>query len=171
MADKPQTTTDVARTDAEPVRHRVELFDAMRHDLERVFDRFERGWPFFARNGAGGSSMSGGVMDAALDVRDEGNRIVIEADLPGIDEKDVQVTLNDGVLTIKGERKSEHEEKKDAYHIAERSFGRFERSLRLPQTIDENAIEATFEKGVLHVVAPKRADAVKSQRQIAIKSA
>lgn len=158
---------DVTRAEQTPGR-RLDLFDAMRADLDRVFDRFERGWPAF---GGFGLARSGEprALAAHLDVREENNRIIIEADLPGVDEKDVAVTFADGVLTIKGERKSEREEKKDAYHIAERSFGRFERALRLPDGIDEGAIEAHFDKGVLKIVAPKRPEAARAERRIEIK--
>jgi len=158
---------DITRNEPAPGR-RLDLFDAMRADLDRVFDRFERGWPALSGLGLPRFGETGGLA-AKLDVREEENRIVIEADLPGVAEKDVAVTFADGVLTIKGERKDEREEKKDNYHIAERSFGRFERSLRLPDGIDENAIEANFDQGVLKVVAPKRPEALKAEKRIEIK--
>lgn len=157
---------DVTR-DEPAAGRRLDLFDAMRADLDRVFDRFERGWPGLGNLGLSRFGDQQGLA-AKLDVREEGNRIIVEADLPGIDEKDIAVTFTDGVLTIKGERKNEREEKKDDYHIAERSFGRFERSLRLPDGVDENAIEAQFDKGVLKVALPKRPEAVKAERRIEI---
>lgn len=157
---------DVTRTEQPSSRRAVDVFDAMRSDFERVFDRFERGWPALRGLGFGAS---GTEVATHLDVREEGDKLVIEADLPGVAEKDVSVTLTGGVLTIKGERKSEREEKKDNYHIAERSFGRFERSLRLPDGIDDSKVEAKFEKGVLTVTAAKRPEAVKSERRIDIK--
>ena len=76
-----------------------------------------------------------------------------------------------GVLTIKGEKKSEHEEKQANYYMSERSFGSFERSVRLPDTIDDSKIEARFDKGVLKVVAAKKAEAVKAEKKIEIKKA
>jgi HSP20 family protein len=158
---------DVTRTEQAPARRSVDLFDAMRSDLDRVFERFERGWPSFA--GLMPRSGDGRPLAAQLDVREEDDKIIVEADLPGVDEKDVAVTFAGGVLTIKGERRSEREEKKDDYHIAERSFGRFERALRLPDGIDEGAIEANFDKGVLKIVAPKRPEAMKAERKIEIK--
>jgi len=88
-----------------------------------------------------------------------------------LEEKDVTLTLRDGVLTIKGERKQEREEKAENYHVMERSFGSFQRSLRLPDTIDENSVEARFDKGVLKITAAKRPDAVRAERTIAIKKA
>jgi HSP20 family protein len=156
-------------SDQAPARRPVDLFDAMRADLDRVFERFERGWPSFGSFGLGSAQSAARGLSAQLDVREEDDKLVIEADLPGVEEKDVAVTLANGVLTIKGERKSEREEKKDDYHIAERSFGRFERSLRLPDAIDENRIEANFDKGVLKIVAQKRPEAVKAEKRIEIK--
>jgi HSP20 family protein len=88
--------------------------------------------------------------------------------LPGIDEKDVEVLVRDGVLSLKGEKKSERDEKKDNYHLVERSYGSFERSFQLPDSADEAQIKADFNKGVLRVVVPKRAEAVKTEKKIPI---
>lgn len=148
-----------------PIRQ-PDVLSAMRDEMDRVFQRFEHGWPSLPSLFGG----TGAAVLPALDVRDDGNALVIEADLPGVDEKDVAVTLTSGTLTIKGEKKSERKEEKDNYVVSERSFGTFQRAIALPDTIDEDRIEAHFEKGVLKVVAPKRADAVKSQRTIAIKA-
>lgn len=104
-----------------------------------------------------------------VDVRDDGKCLVIEAEIPGVEEKDVSVTLADGLLTISGEKKTEKEEKKDSYFLSERTFGSFRRSLRLPDSIDEAQVEARFDKGVLRITAPKKPDAVKSERKIEIK--
>jgi HSP20 family protein len=78
------------------------------------------------------------------------------------------VTLANGVLTIKGEKKRERK-KEENYYVTERSFGRFERSLRLPDTIDSNRVEARFDKGVLRVTAAKKPEAVKAERKIEVK--
>lgn len=159
---------DVTRTEPESSRRPVDFLDMMRADLDRVFDRFERTWPSLGGFGlAQRQGQSAG--SARLDVREEQDKIVIEADLPGMEEKDVAVTLASGLLTIKGERKSERDEKKGDYHIAERTFGRFERTLRLPDGIDESRVEASFDKGVLKIVAPKLPEAVKAERKIEIK--
>ena len=105
-----------------------------------------------------------------LDVRESSDSITIEAELPGVEEKDVTVTLANGLLTIKGEKKQEKEEKSASYHITERSFGSFQRSLRLPDTVDDSKVEARFEKGVLKVTAAKKPEAVKAERRIEIKT-
>jgi HSP20 family protein len=144
-----------------------DVFSAMRDEMDRVFDRFEHGWPrlpaLFRRDDA--------MTVPELDVRESANAIVVEAELPGVDEKDVTVSLANGVLTIKGEKKHEKEEKSENYHLTERSFGSFERSIRLPDTIDEGKVDAKFEKGVLKVTAAKKPEAVKAERKIEIKKA
>jgi len=144
-----------------------DVFSAMRDEMDRVFERFEHGWPrwptLFRREGA--------ITVPELDVRENTNAIVVEAELPGVDEKDVSVTVANGVLTIKGEKKHEKEEKGENYYLTERSFGSFERSIRLPDTIDEGKVEAKFDKGVLKVTAAKKPEAVKAERKIEIKKA
>ena len=85
-----------------------------------------------------------------------------------MDEKDVNLTLNNGVLTLKGEKKSEREERKDDYHLMERSYGSFQRSFQIADTIDADKVQATFETGVLKVTLPKRPEAVKAEKRIPI---
>lgn len=160
---------DVTRTDQAPQRRPLDLLDAMRSDMERVFDRFEHGWPSFGGLGFG-TRLAPSAVAAHMDVRDDGDMIIVETDLPGVEDKDVTVTLANGVLTIKGEKKSEREEKDKSYYLAERSYGSFERSLRLPDTIDEAKLEARFEKGVLKVTAPKKPEALKAEKKIEIKN-
>ena len=81
----------------------------------------------------------------------------------------MSVTLANGMLTIKGERKAAHEESKDDYYLCERSYGAFERSLRLPDSIDEGKVGVRFDKGVLKVIAEKRPEALKAEKKIEIK--
>jgi HSP20 family protein len=109
-----------------------------------------------------------GISIPDVDVHENDKEIVFEADLPGIDEKNVAITLRDGILSLKGEKKSERDERKDTYHLMERSYGSFERSFQLPDTIDEDRIKADFSKGVLRVVVPKRPEAVKTPKTISI---
>jgi HSP20 family protein len=86
---------------------------------------------------------------------EEGDHYVLRADLPGLSEDDVNVELDDNVLTISGERKSEHEHRKEGYYRIERAAGAFSRSLTLPEGIDPDSVQARFEKGVLEVRVPK----------------
>jgi HSP20 family protein len=91
----------------------------------------------------------------AMDLAETDTDFVLRADLPGLTEEDVSIELEDSVLTIAGERKAEHEEKKEGYYRVERSFGQFRRSLMLPEGVDADSIAATFDKGVLEVRIPK----------------
>jgi HSP20 family protein len=130
----------------------------------------ERGFPnwpglFRRRNG------EGAIVIPELDVRENTNTITVEAELPGVDEKDVSVTVANGMLTIKGEKKQQKEEKTENYCLAERSYGAFKRSLRPPDSIDDTKVEAKFDKGVLKVTAAKKPEAVKAERKIEIKKA
>jgi HSP20 family protein len=149
-----------------PSRSR-DIFSAMRDEMDRVFERFESGWPRWPTL----LRQEGGFTVPDLDVRETTNAVVVEAELPGVDEKDVSVTLANGVLTVKGEKKQEKEDKGENYHRSERSFGSFERSIRLPDTVDDAKVEAKFDKGVLKVTAAKKPEAVRAERRIEIKKA
>ena len=163
MAQNELTKSDTGR-----IQRPVDIFEAMRSEMDRVFHQFERGgWglPTLPVRGFGRETMV-----PELDVSDDGKQFKIAVDLPGMNEKDVSVTLANGVLTIKGERKSESEEKKESYYMSERRYGAFERQLRLPDTVDESRLEAKFDKGVLRVSAPKKPEAVKAEKKIEIKN-
>ena len=103
----------------------------------------------------------------AMDLVEEADQYVLRADLPGLSEKDVKVELDDDVLTVSGERKSEHEERKEGYHRTERASGTFSRSLSLPEGIDPESVQAHFENGVLEVRIPKPEE--RKPRRVAIK--
>ena len=105
-----------------------------------------------------------------LEVTEDEKSVKVSAELPGIDEKDVEVSLEDDVLTIKGEKKEEHEEKKAGFYRSERTYGAFERRIVLPNGIDSDKATAEFKKGVLNVQVPKRPEAVTSKKKIEIKS-
>jgi HSP20 family protein len=91
----------------------------------------------------------------ALDVKESSDRFEVTVDLPGLEPKDVNVTFEEGMLTISGKRQFQEEDKGDSWHRIERGFGTFARSIRLPQTADPERIEASFDKGVLRVSVPK----------------
>jgi HSP20 family protein len=107
----------------------------------------------------------------AVDIAEKDNAYEITADLPGIDEKNVEVQLSNGNLTIKGEKKEEKEEKKKDYYLQERRFGSFERTFGVPEGVDADKIEANFKKGVLTVTMPKKAEAQKPIKKIDVKAA
>ncbi len=103
-----------------------------------------------------------------MDIRENGSEIVIEAELPGMEEKDIDVSLKNGMLTIKGEKRSEEEKKEDDYHLTERRYGSFQRSFRVPDTVNEDKIDAHLEKGVLHVKMAKKPEAAGTAKKISV---
>jgi HSP20 family protein len=92
----------------------------------------------------------------AVDVSETADQVVIKAEVPGMEAKDIDISLAGDVLTIKGEKKSEREEKKENYHLVERTYGSFSRSLKLPTAVDADKIEASYKQGVLTVSCPKK---------------
>jgi HSP20 family protein len=168
--------TEISKPADTPVSRPRDVLAAMRDELERVFERFETGWPHWPRFSAWSRwpsafrhATGAELVVPELDVRENAKSITIEAELPGVEEKDVSVTLANGLLTIKGEKKDQHEERDEAHYFSERSFGAFERCLRLPDTIDETKVNATFDKGVLRITAAKKPEAVKAERKIEIR--
>ena len=92
----------------------------------------------------------------AVDIKETAEAVVVKAEVPGMDAKDINISVTGEVLTIKGEKKSEREEKEENYHLVERSYGSFSRSLTLPAAVDLDKIEAKYDKGVLTVTCPKK---------------
>jgi HSP20 family protein len=90
----------------------------------------------------------------AIDVEEKEGKYMIRADLPGMKKKDIHVELRDGYLTLRGERKSEHEDKKENYHRIERTYGSFERTFRVPEGVTEKDIHAKYKDGVLELTVP-----------------
>lgn len=146
---------------------------ALREEVDRLFDNFfptARGMMDvdpFRRIGTAFRAM--GDIAPEMDVKETEAGIEISAELPGLDEKDVSVTVRDGVLSIAGEKRAERKEEKADYHLSERSYGSFTRSFRLPESVDDEHIAADFSKGVLIVSVPKKAEAVREEKKIEIK--
>jgi HSP20 family protein len=92
----------------------------------------------------------------------------VKAEVPGLDPKDIDISLSDGLLTIKGEKKQEREEKEEDYHLVERSYGTFTRSIRLPKEVQRDKINASYKNGVLKVVLPKSEEAKKKEVKIKV---
>lgn len=136
-------------------------------EIERSFDDFSRRGPLPGFANFGSSDM----MMPKLDVSESKDGLEVTAELPGCDEKDIDVTLSEGVLTIRGEKKSERNEtaKDRNWHMVERSYGSFSRSLPLPFTPDPAGVEAKFDNGVLHVKLPKPAEVAKREKKIEIR--
>ncbi|CAN0626394.1 HSP20 family protein [Burkholderia multivorans] len=150
--------------------------EGLRREIDRLFDDFDRGLggssfrrsffgiePFWRRERTW-------VSAPAVDVAETDKAYEIVAELPGIDEKDIEVNLVSGGITIKGEKHEEKEEKKKDYYLHERHFGSFERYFPMPDGVDTEKVEATFKKGILTVILPKTQEAQKAEKKIPIKA-
>jgi HSP20 family protein len=147
-------------------REAANPFDQFRREMDQLFDGFLSDWPGTVN-----------LMDRRLgsfvprvDVQETDREVRVTAELPGLDQKEVEVTLVQGALTIKGEKREEHEETKGDMHQAECRYGMFERMVQLPGGIDVDKAKATFKKGVLKVVLPKTPEAQSNRRRIQIEN-
>jgi HSP20 family protein len=129
----------------EPVRE----LNTIQSEMNRLFNTFFEASP----PGNGGSALRRWL--PAMDLVETEDDFVLRADLPGLSEKDVNIELEDNVLTISGERRAEHEERKEGYYRVERASGSFSRSLTLPEGVDPDSVRASFDRGVLEVRVPK----------------
>jgi len=134
----------LARTQSDPSN----LVNQWRRDIERVFNGVE--------DGATRGEVTAAAWAPAVDVREEDGAYVVHADVPGVDPKDIELDMENGVLTLRGERKSEVKEGKDNYHRIERVSGTFYRRFTLPDTADAESISAKYTNGVLEVRIPKQ---------------
>jgi len=147
------------------------LRDEMNHLFDEFFTGFERRAPTLFRSYEPGWLLGGrrGELTPAVDVAEDEKAVTLTAELPGLKDEDIEVVLRDDMLTVKGEKKSEREEKKENFHLTERRYGAFERTFRLPETADADKISAAFDDGVLTVTVPKKAEAkVKAERKIKV---
>jgi HSP20 family protein len=140
----------------EPARE----LNSLQSEMNRLFNTF-----FDTPTSAAGNGPSRRWIPA-MDLVETEDHFVLRADLPGLSEEDVNVELEDNVLTVSGERKVEREDKKEGYYRVERSYGEFQRSLTLPEGVDADKIEAAFDKGVLEVRIPKPEE--RKPRRVAI---
>jgi HSP20 family protein len=133
----------------------------LKTEMDRLFERFLE--PVWAE------MPTLGEWEPKIDVTESKDTVTVKVDLPGVDQKDIGVSLEGGVLTIKGEKRQEREEKEKGWYLMERSFGSFLRQIPLPVEVEEDRVEARFDKGVLHVSLPKSAGAEARARKIEIK--
>jgi len=139
----------------------------LQREIERMFDDAWRGFdlPAFGRMDRGG------LVSPSVDINEMDDKIVVTAELPGMEEKDVELLWNDNVLTIKGEKKAEHEKKEGGYIYSERSYGAFERRIPIDSEIVSDKLDATFRNGVLTVILPKNPEVRKHLKRIPIHGA
>jgi HSP20 family protein len=126
----------------------VELEDVSKH-LNRIFGRFP------ARAEADREVLAMADWAPTVDITETDSAYMIKGEIPGVNKEDVKVTIEDGMITMRGERKQEKEEKNKKFHRIERSYGSFLRSFRVPDDVDENAVKAEFKDGMINVTLPK----------------
>ncbi|MEH2512043.1 HSP20 family protein [Nitrobacteraceae bacterium AZCC 1564] len=142
-----------------PVRRIVSPFMALQQEIDNLFDGFTRGF--------GQAQFQSLVPN--MDVSETAKEIEVTAELPGLEEKDIQLSVTDQLLSIRGEKKSEREEKDKDYHVLERTYGSFSRTVELPPGINPDSIKAVMSKGVLKVTIPKPAPS--QSKKIDVKTA
>ena len=151
-------------------------FESLRREIDRVFEDFNWGaWglpfrrsvsdiePFWRRELTWGAA-------PAVDVVESDKAYEVTAELPGMDEKDIEVKIADDGLIIRGEKKEEKEEKEKDYYVSERRYGSFQRYFQVPEGVDKDKIEASFKKGVLTITLPKKPEAIEAEKKIEVKA-
>ncbi|MCA1408325.1 Hsp20/alpha crystallin family protein [Ensifer sp. IC3342] len=165
------------KTEEKAVEHRAEpwlSFESLRSEIDRLFEEFV---PTLWRHPSAPTLMrrmprlSEWNVAPAVDLAETDKGYEITAELPGIDEKDIAVTISNGTLGIRGEKQEVKEEKDKEYVVSERRYGSFQRTFRLPEGVDADNVAATFSKGVLTVTLPKTPEAQQNERKIEIKAA
>jgi HSP20 family protein len=153
-------STDVSRARED------DPFALMRREMDRVFDDFMRGF------GTPAASLPEGMLSPRVNVVENEKGLEITADLPGVDQKDIDLDLSEGVLTLRAEHKQDKEEggEDQRYHVVERAYGTFVRRFALPFEPDQDKVEANFDNGVLKVWIPRSPEAERRTRKIDIKS-
>ena len=125
-------------------------------EVSRLRREMDRLWDDYFGSGRRALQPLPAEFAPAVDVKETADQIVVKAEVPGMDAKDINISVTGDVLTIKGEKKSEREEKEENYHLVERSYGSFSRSLAMPAAVDMDKIEAKYDKGVLTITCPKK---------------
>ena len=169
-----ETPVEVKKTTPAPV---PDVWQSFRSEMDRLLDRFAGGFglPAFRRmfdiERPWWPESSFSFPTPAVDVTEDDKAYKITAELPGLDEKSIDVTLSGEMLTLKGEKRYEKEEEDKNRHVSERAYGAFQRSFALPSGVDRDKIAAEFSKGVLKITLPKSAEAQNQQKKIAVKAA
>ena len=148
-----------------------EPFQSLRRQVDDLFTKFTASWPHFEIPKIEWPVLAGSETEHAIakfDLSENDKAVKIVADVPGVTEKDIDVVIKDGFLTIKGEKKSERKEEGENFYVSERNFGSFSRAFRIPDGIDQNSVAADFDNGVLTVTMPKLSKAKSDSRSISV---
>jgi len=165
-------------TEAEraPVFRDWRPFESLRREMGSLFDDFDRGSSRFPLHRSIFDLESlwprevSRATTPAVDIAEKDTAYEVTAELPGMDESNIEVELSNGALTIRGEKKEEKEEKKKDYYLSERRYGSFERRFQVPQGVDADKIDASFKKGLLTVTLPKTREAQAQEKKITVKA-
>lgn len=153
----------VKREDQEPVYE-------LQRNINSLFDDFFNSFGNFGLAPVEAFGQSLGAFNPRVDVSESDKAITVSAELPGLDENDIEVSLAHNVLTISGEKKEEKEDKGKNYYRMERSYGSFRRAVPLPAEVETDKVDAKFKKGVLTVTLPKTVEAQQQRKKIAVKA-
>ena len=161
---------------AVPAEREWAPFESLRREIDRIFDDFHPfGWRMPVRRPSFDlefpMATRGWAITPAFDVVDKDNEYEITAELPGIDEKNVEIKIGNHLLTIRGDKQESKEEKEKDYYLSERRYGSFQRSFQVPEGVDTDRINASFAKGVLTVCLPKTTEAQKAEKKIPVQAA
>jgi HSP20 family protein len=157
------------RTDLPARREEDNPFLSLHRSMNELFEDFFKDFED-AFHGSPWNAIvrSAGIATPRVDVSETDAEVTVTADLPGLEEKDIAVTLDNDVLTIRGSRKDEREEKKKNYHLMERAYGEYQRSILVPGSVDKDKVKASFKNGVLKIALPKRPEAKTATKKIDI---
>lgn len=133
----------------------------LRKEMDDLWSRFLEGRPLDGLMFRGWTP--------STDITETKDKVIVKVDLPGLEAGDVQLSISGDLLTVKGEKKQEHEEKDEHHHYVERSYGSFQRSFRLPVEVEADKVQARFDKGVLRITLPKTAKAKKKEIKVQVK--
>lgn len=144
-------------------------FERLQQEVDRVFESFSRGFPSPVARGEGVFALGG--FAPKVDITETGSQLEVSIELPGVTQDDIEVSVTDDVLMIKGEKKSETEDKQKDYHVVERSYGAFQRAIRLPFAPGETEPNAQLRDGVLRITLSKPPEAAAKTRKVEIRPA
>jgi len=155
------------RSDSPAAREEDHPFFSLQRDMNRLFDSFFRDLDV-SPSGPWETGME--TFSPSIDVREDEKEIVVKAELPGVEDKDVEVLLSGNALTLKGEKREEKEEKEKGYYHMERRYGAFSRVIPLPEGVETEKAEASYKNGILTIRVPRKESAIETGKKIPIKS-
>ncbi len=177
MAEKVSVSSPSQGADKAPILTETRPWwplHSLRGEVDRLFDDFMSSWPFSTRTTAAQpwARLPAAFRPAmpATDIAENGKAFVITMDLPGVDEKNIDVNVTDDVLTVRAEATAERKEEKENCFLSERQHGEFQRAFQIPSGVDSARIGASYEKGVLIITLPKTAEAQQKQRKIRVET-